>query len=159
MNDSTQNQVSREGEYFDLFTKGLGYLNRFRSVPVKKGKGYFAVDIGALEGSKDDPTITRFDANVVGKEAIHVLDQFKEAITDPDDKVLAGFRLGGLYPSIFVYQNGEREGQQGISLKTRLLRVDWVKIKAAGSSAYETVYTAPRPEQNEESDAVSKEVA
>ena len=127
MNDSTQNQASRDNEYFDLHIRGLGYLNRFRSIPVQKGQVYFAVDIAALEGSKNDPTTTRFDANVAGKEAINVLDQFKEAITDPDVKVLAGFRLGGLYPSVFVYQNGDRKGDQGISLKTRLIRIDWVK--------------------------------
>ena len=159
MNDSTNKQTSRENEYFDLYISGLGYLNRFRSIPVNKGQGYFAVDIAALEGSKDDPTITRFDANVAGKEAVNVLDQVKEAIADADAKVFAGFRLGGLYPSTFVYQNGERKGEQGISLKTRLLRINWVKIKAPGSSTYETVYTAPRPDASEESEADSQVAA
>ncbi len=159
MNESTQNQAARENEYFDFHMRGLGYLNRFRSIPVRKGESYFAVDIAVLEGSKADPAITRFDANVAGKEAINVLEQIKEAITEPDARVLAGFTLGGLYPSTFVYQKGRRQGEQGISLKTRLLRISWVKIKAVGSSAYETVYTAPQPEENAESDADSKQAA
>ena len=89
MNESNPTQTARENEYFDLHMTGLGYLNRFRSVPVRRGQGYFAVNIAALEGSKNDPTTTRFDANVAGKEAVNVLDPFKEAITDPDTKVSA----------------------------------------------------------------------
>ena len=159
MNQSDQNQTARQNEYFDLHISGLGYLNRFRSVPVRTGQGYFAVDIAMLEGSKDAPTTTRFDANVAGKEAVNVLEQVKEAITDPNARVLAGVRLGGLYPEIFEYQNGDRRGEQGISLKTRLLRIDWVKVKTPGGSTYETVYTAPRPEANQENRAVSQHAA
>ena len=38
MNDSTP--TARENEYFDLHLTGLGYLNRFRSVPVRKGTSF-----------------------------------------------------------------------------------------------------------------------
>jgi hypothetical protein len=51
-------------------------------------------------------------------------------------KVLAGFRLGDLYAEPFTYQKGEREGEIGISLKTRLLRLDWVKVD--GNFVYQT---------------------
>ena len=45
-----------------------------------------------------------------------------------DHKVLVGFKLGDLYPETFNYQQGERQGQIGISLKARLLKLSWVRI-------------------------------
>jgi hypothetical protein len=46
----------------------------------------------------------------------------------PAHRVLAGFKLSDLYAETFVYQKGERQGQTGVALKARLLRIDWVKV-------------------------------
>lgn len=158
MNNSTDTNA-RENEYFDFHMKGLGYLNRFRAVPVQKGNGYFAVDIAALEGDKSSPTTVRIDANVSGAEACNALDTVKDDIHNPNAKVLAGFTLGGLYPQTFTYKNGDKAGQTGISLKSRLIRIAWIKVKSEGSSSYETVYTAPKSDENQESEAALEQAA
>ena len=121
-------QNTQEKTYFNLHVTGLGYLNRIREVPVKRGDNFFAVDISAMHGSSDDVQYTRFDCRVSGKEAESILAQIKPMIEDDKNKVLVGFKLGDLYPETFVYQKGKKTGQTGVSLKARLLRIEWVKV-------------------------------
>ena len=124
-------------KYFDLDVTGLGYLNRAREVEVTRGRNLLAVDISALHGAADAVQYTRFDCRVSGSEAEKVIRRCLPKI-EADAKVLIGFRLSDVYPELFTYQSGEKEGQTGVSLKARLLRVAWVKIDG------ETVYTAPK---------------
>lgn len=124
-------------QYFDLHTCGIGYLNRLREVKPTRGKPFLAVDIVALHGSSDDVQRTRFDCRVSGAEAERVL---REELMDPieaEKKVLVGFKIGDLYVDTFVYQQGDRAGETGISLKARLLRLAWAKVDG------ESVYRAP----------------
>ena len=120
--------MSQDINYFNLFITGLGYLNRLREVPVKRGNNFFAVDISAIHGKSDEIQYTRFDCRVSGKEAESILAQIKPFIDDNKNKVLVGFKLGDLYADTFIYQKGKRKGQTGVSLKARLLRIEWVKI-------------------------------
>ena len=124
----SQNNSSQDDTYFDLHVTGLGYFNRVREVPVKRGSNFFAVDISALHGNSNDVQYTRFDCRVSGKEAEAILTQIKPMIDNDKNKVLVGFKLGDLYPDIFVYKKGKKEGQTGVSLKARLLRIEWVKV-------------------------------
>ena len=48
---------------------------------------------------------------------------------EAERRVLVGFKLSDLYAETFTYQNGEKQGQTGVSLKTRLLRIDWAKVE------------------------------
>jgi len=116
-----------ETKYFDLHTAGIGYLNRVREVPVRKGEPFLAVDIAAIHGAPDDIQTVRFDCRISGAEAKEVIAQLKEAIENKR-KVLVGFKLGDLYVDTFVYERGEKAGQTGISLKARLLKLNWVKV-------------------------------
>lgn len=128
-------QTSQNNDYFDLHISGIGYLNRVREVKPKKGDVFWACDIAALHGHKDDVQTTRFDCRVSGSEAETVVKRCEKAVTD-EKKVLIGFKLGDLYPETFVYEKGEKKGQTGISLKGRLLFISWVKVNG------ETVYQA-----------------
>ena len=116
-------------KYFNLHTSGLGYLSRIRHVDVKRGDSFLACDINALHGRSDGVEYTRFDCRVSGHEAItqiaRCLDLYNQ---DSQVKILLGFCLGDLYSETFVYQHGERQGQTGVSLKARLIRVDWAKV-------------------------------
>jgi len=127
MSDNNPNQ-SQDQKYFDLHITGIGYLNRIRKVPVKRGNPFFAVDISALHGSSQDVQYTRFDCRVSGTEAQAIIEQIQPLIEDDKIKVLIGFKLSDLYTDTFVYQRGEKEGQTGVSLKARLLRIEWVKV-------------------------------
>jgi len=124
----SQNTQSQDTKYFNLHTTGLGYCNRIRDVPVKRGESFIALDISALHGNSDDVQYTRFDCRVSGKQAQAVLEQIRPMIEDKQNKVLVSFKIGDLYAETFVYKTGNKAGETGISLKSRLLRIDWVSI-------------------------------
>ena len=131
-----QTESNNSNAFFDLHTTGVGYLNRVREVSVKRGEPFWACDISALHGFKDDVQTTRFDCRVSGSEAEKLIKRCEEAVTDKK-KVLIGFKLGDLYAETFVYEKGDKKGQTGISLKARLLSIGWIKVDG------ETVYKAP----------------
>ena len=130
--------------YFDLHVTGVGYLGRAREVSVRRGEPFLAVEVNALHGSAEQVEYTRFDCRVTGTQARAVIERHLESINDRDRKVLAGFRLGDLYPDLFVYRSGEKLGQTGVALKARLLRIQWLKIDG------ETVYRTEQEARTEE---------
>lgn len=138
--------TSTESTYFDLHITGLGYLNRIREVKPKKGAPFLACDIAALNGPTNDASYVRFDARVSGSEAQHLVRRCIQAV-DAEKKVLIGFRLGDLWTDIFTYAKGKRAGEQGVSLKARLLFVSWIKIDG------QLVYKA-EPKPTETSDPI-----
>ena len=119
---------NQETKYFDLHVTGIGYLNRVREVPVKRSQPFLAVDISALHGDSEDVQYTRFDCRVSGSDAKTIVEQLMPVINDDKNKVLVGFKLGDLYVDTFTYKSGDKTGQTGVSLKARLLRIDWVKV-------------------------------
>jgi hypothetical protein len=118
---------STDKSYFDLHITGLGYLNRIREVKPKKGDAFLACDIAALNGPSDDVSYVRFDTRVSGSEAQHLVRRCIQAV-DAEKKVMIGFRLGDLWTDTFTYSKGKRAGEQGVSLKARLLFVSWIKV-------------------------------
>lgn len=130
---TTQENSTR---YFDLHTRGIGYLNRARVVPVKRGQSFLAVDVAALHGAADDIQHTYFDCRVSVQEAQALVQAYLQEIRD-GKAVLVAFNIGDIYPELFVYEKGPKQGQTGVSLKGRLLRLDWIKIDGA------EVYRAP----------------
>lgn len=124
---NSQNTSDQETKYFDLHATGIGYLNRVREVPVKRSQPFLAVDISALHGDSEDIQYTRFDCRVSGSDAKTIIEQLMPVIND-NNKVLVGFKLGDLYVDTFTYKSGDKAGQTGVSLKARLLRIDWVKV-------------------------------
>jgi uncharacterized protein DUF3577 len=130
---STENNQTK---YYDLHTYGLGYVYRIREVPVKRGDSFWACDISALHGAEDQVEYTRFDCRVSGAEAARLIKRLSNACQE-NKKILIGFKLGDLYADSFVYKNGDKQGETGVSLKARLLYINWVKVDG------ENVYTAP----------------
>ena len=114
-------------KYFDLYTTGIGYLNRVREVTPKEGTPFWSVTIAALRGSVDDAQYTRFECRVSGKKAQDIVRQVKPAV-EGELKVLVGFTLSDLFAESFTFKNGDKAGETGISLKARLLRVTWAKV-------------------------------
>jgi predicted Zn-dependent protease len=136
-------QTNPNSAYFDLHISGLGYLNRIREVLVKRGEPFWACDIAALHGAKEDVQTTRFDCRVSGSEAEKLIKRCEQAEKE-HKKILIGFKLGDLYAETFVYEKGDKKGQTGVSLKARLLFISWIKVDG------DMVYKAPaRPEATE----------
>ncbi|CAM8846137.1 STY4534 family ICE replication protein [Burkholderia pseudomallei] len=119
--------TSNEKHYFDLHVTGLGYVNRIREVKPRKGDAFLACDIAALNGPSDKPEYRYFDVRVSGTDAQHLIRRCEEAVK-AERKVLIGFRLGDLWPDLFTYTKGKRQGEAGVSLKGRLLFVSWIKV-------------------------------
>jgi hypothetical protein len=119
----TQEVVS----YFNLHTQGIGYLNRIREVPIRRGQPFLACDIAALHGAADAVEYTRFDCKVSGAEAERLIRRCMDAV-QAEKKVLLAFRIGDLWVDPFLYEKGERQGQPGASLKGRLLFIEWIKV-------------------------------
>ena len=149
-----------ETRYFNLNITGVGYFNNARL--VKPGEGarkfdpFWAVDVVAIHGAQEQTVKTRFDCRVVGKEAIELVRQYCDDINDRDKKVWASFRLGDLTPETFVYgARSKRQGETGVSLKSRLLKVssltiDGDKVHSATAEVKTMPETAePRPETAE----------
>ncbi|MBL4731256.1 MAG: DUF3577 domain-containing protein [Rhizobiaceae bacterium] len=65
---------------------------------------------------------------VSGEEAKDLVRQLMPAV-EADLKVLVGFHLSDLQAEIFTFKQGERSGTTGISLKSRLLRFQWIKVE------------------------------
>ena len=118
---------NEDTEYFDLYTTGIGYLNRVREVTPKEGSPFWSVTIAALRGSVDDAQYTRFECRVSGKQAQELVRKLKPAVED-SAKVLIGFTLSDLYAEAFTFKTGDKAGETGISLKARLLRIAWAKV-------------------------------
>ncbi|MCB0932350.1 MAG: DUF3577 domain-containing protein [Mycobacterium sp.] len=114
-------------KYFDLYTTGIGYLNRVREVTPKEGSPFWSVTIAALRGSVDDVQYTYFECRVSGQQAQKLVQQLKEPV-EGELKVLIGFTLSDLFAEAFTYKNGDKAGETGVSLKARLLRVGWAKV-------------------------------
>ena len=114
-------------KYFDLHTDGLGYLNHIREVTPKEGTPFLSVTIAALRGSVDNVQYTHFECRVSGKQAQDIVHKLKPAV-EGNSKVLIGFTLSDLYAESFTFKNGDKAGETGISLKTRLLRIAWAKV-------------------------------
>lgn len=118
---------SNESQFFDLHTSGIGYLNRIREVPVRRGPAFLACDVAALHGSVNEVEYTRFDCKVAGGEAERLVRRCMQAVK-ADKKVLISFRIGDIWVDPFVYEKGEKKGQPGASLKGRLLFIAWIKV-------------------------------
>ena len=114
-------------KYFDLYTTGIGYLNRVREVTPKEGSPFWSVTIAALRGSVDDVQYTYFECRVSGQQAQKLVQQLKQPV-EGELKVLIGFTLSDLFAEAFTYKNGDKAGETGVSLKARLLRVGWAKV-------------------------------
>ena len=133
-----------ERSFFDLHITGIGYLNRIREVTPKKGDAFLACEIAALNGPSDDVSYVRFDTRVSGADAQHLVRRCFDAV-EAEKKVMIGFRLGDLWTDTFTYSKGKRAGEQGVSLKARLLFISWIKV-----DGIEKYKAEPKPAETEQ---------
>ncbi|MCY4264618.1 MAG: DUF3577 domain-containing protein [Gammaproteobacteria bacterium] len=126
MNDSQTNP--EKPKFFDLDINGIGYLNRVREVTPENGNPFLCVNIAAIRGPADNVRHTYFDCVVAGDEAKVLVRQLMPAVA-ADMKVLVGFHLSDLQAETFTFKSGDRSGSTGVSLKSRLLRLKWIKVE------------------------------
>jgi hypothetical protein len=124
----TKTASSEKPKYFDLDINGIGYLNRIREVRPENGTPFLSVTIAALRGSADNVQHTHFECVVVGEEAKSLVCKLIPAV-EAGLKVLVGFKLSDLQADVFTFKQGDRAGTTGISLKSRLLKFQWIKVE------------------------------
>ncbi len=117
----------KEGVY-NVITKGLGFINRVRKVAPTGAEPYLACEVSLLEGVARDGDYSnvekiRMDAIVKGKRAREIVGDHLMEIAD-DSKVMAAVSCGGMRPVVFT----RKDGEQGVSLKTALLGISWLKV-------------------------------
>ncbi|MCC3701650.1 DUF3577 domain-containing protein [Rouxiella badensis] len=134
------NVTTGKTEYFNINIKGLGYLSHVRQINAQNG-AFTSCVINALSGPTDNPTYIRFDIAVAGKETTALINRCQKAV-DEDKKVLLGFTLSNPNTDIFTLKSGEHTGEQRVSLKARLIKVDWIKI------GLEMIYKADKPDSS-----------
>lgn len=138
MSASTSQATSANtGDFFNLHTLGIGYLNRVRRVPVKgrgrKAEEFLACSIAAMRGLADDLSYTYFDCRVSGAEAQEIVEKLMEDV-EQNRKVVIGFCIGDTYPHLYERDKKDQEGQKtgekewAALIKGRLLRIDFVTI-------------------------------
>ena len=117
-------------EYYDILVSACGFLNRVRTVAVDEGEPFLACTFAALRGARGERSeLTYFDVRVVGDDAKELLTRFEGVINDRSKNVFASVRLSDLTASSFVYQRGERKGESGVAIKTRLLAIESLAIE------------------------------
>ena len=135
--------MDKQAIYFNVITKGLGYVNDARVVKLEGGHSFRAVRMSLIEGRVDNPRYVYIDLTVKGEATVDLIRQHRDAIADENRKVLAAVDISSLRTTAFVYKNGERKGQPGAALKGALIGISYLSIDG------EVVYT--RPEQETES--------
>lgn len=65
--------------------------------------------------------------SIAGKDATS-LTRLCQCAVDEDKKVPIGFNLSNPSTDIFTLNKGDHAGEQRVSLKARLINVDWIKI-------------------------------
>jgi hypothetical protein len=144
---SEQSQASNPSSYFNLHVEGVGYLNRVRTVKPKKGQPFLACTVSAMRGSTEDIAYTKFDCRVSGTEAQQLVKRL-EADVAAEKSVIVGFRIADIYPETFTYEKGERQGQTGIVIKGRLLRIKFAKVNGVSIEV-------PQSQSDSEADRVA----
>ena len=120
-------QAATQPSYFNLHVEGIGYLNRVRLVKPAQGREFLACTVAAMRGSTEAASYTYFDCVVSGAGAQKVVQMLEQDVAD-DKPVLIGFKLGDIYPEIFTFRKGDKEGQSGVSIKGRLLKIKFAKV-------------------------------
>jgi len=122
--------------YFDLHTKGCGYMNRIRWVTLKgsgrKAEAFLACAINALHGQVVDPQYSYMDLRVSGQEAIELV---SELIKDSEAgrKIFVAFTVGDTYAHAYlrdIKEHGRKTGEQepAAVIKGRLLLITHIAI-------------------------------
>jgi len=153
---ATRSEAAEPVRYFDLHTKGCGYMSRIRWVTPKgngrKSEKFLACAINAAHGNMKDPMYSYMDLRVSGEEAIDLVSSLLEDCGQ-DQKIFVAFVVGDIYAHTYwrdVKEDGRKTGEQepAAILKGRLLlithiAIDDVVVYHLDQDSREGVETAP----------------
>lgn len=111
----------------ELITRGIGYLNRVKDVNPSNADPFLACTIAALSGPVDDPEYRYVDTIVDDADAAHLVRRCTDAVAQ-DKKVLIAFRLNDMTADPYIRTKGEKAGEPGATLESKLIHVGFIKI-------------------------------
>lgn len=118
-------------EYYDISLRACGFLSRVRTIEPKGRASYLVCSFAALRGPKgerNEPTY--FDLRIVGEKATGLITQYKSVINDRSRQVFVSLKLSDLFVKSFTRQRGERKGETGFAVKSKLLVLESLAIDA-----------------------------
>lgn len=117
--------MNEDKKFFDLHTRGIGYISRLRTVAPKgkKSASFLACSISALRGDTDSKEYTYFDVKICGKKAFEILKEYADKLKK-EQKVFVSFVIGDTYPEYYTDKENKLRG----CIKGRLLRIALLKI-------------------------------
>ena len=136
------NTPAQGKQFFDLHTRGIGYLNRTRWVTTKgkggrRGEPFLACSINALHGDVGDPNTSLFDCRVSGNDAQRIVQAVMPDV-EAKKKVIVGFTIGDTYAHAYErkVRTQDADGkwldtgatETASLIKGRLLLITYVKI-------------------------------
>lgn len=122
---STDKNPSGETKYYDIVTRGVGYLGNARTVNPENGDKYPAININALQGPKDNVRYRKFQCSVKGSQAKEVIKNYLSEINGNTDKVVCGFVVGDPQPRSWT---NKETGEMHHVFQGKLIGIDWVSI-------------------------------
>ena len=117
---------TRGSSFFDLFTTGIGYLNRVTEVVPEDGLPFLVVKIAALRGTTSKVRKTFFDAQVSGNQAHEWVRLLVDDVVQQRN-VLIRFRLSDLEGVLYM-NDDEAFAEPRVSLRARLVGIDWARV-------------------------------
>ncbi|KPA95904.1 MULTISPECIES: DUF3577 domain-containing protein [Pseudomonas] len=140
---------SDEKKYFNQYLYGIGYISNVRTITPPKGDPYLLVKVASLYGPEEDRSYTYFDCRVCGTVAKEVIKQCAHAVNS-GETVLVRFILNGIWVVPYIYQQGEKLGQPGASIRANLLSVLMVMVNG------DVIYTAPPKEDEIDAESLAQ---
>lgn len=145
LSGGTVGNDANEADFYNLRTRGLGYINRIRNVTLQDKQQLNACNISAIHGNTDDIEYTNFDAISADMTPSAILQDLQPVVA-ADRAVLVSFILENIYPETFVFKKGERQGETGVILKGLLQ--DIVSAKVDGATIDLTAFHQPTGTQS-----------
>ncbi len=139
----SENSSKAQGEeqkFFNVTTKGLGYLNKV-SEKRETGKDIaFKASVSALVGTTEKMEYERFTLYARGDQAIGVLQALQPYLEDDKNKVLIAFSASNCRARGFTPEDGDNAGQLVTYQQGNLIFISCAKVNG------EEVYRAPERE-------------
>ena len=147
MTNPATDSGSVPSKYFDLHVFATGYVDDIREVAVKRG-GFVACRMTALtsdgQAAQTATRSARFDLKVVGAHAKACMMAMK-TFSEAKKTLFAQVKIGDVYPDVFTYKSGARQGEMGVNIKGRVLKVYMAKVDGQDIDLPPMPYTTDTP--------------
>ncbi len=133
MNRPNEDQTQNENSYINVIIDAFGYINNIKVSPPKSAgrKDEVRLSMAIPYGSYDQENKPRkkyYSMVVPTEQARDVLRENYSAIQDSELKITVGFVASDGDALPFVFKEGKRQGEMGVTHFGSLLKIKWLKV-------------------------------